>query len=112
MQVNVNEATALQLNWAIEVLIKKNNPDQWEYRSPFGIAWSGPDYAEDWAWGGPIIERERISVGTEGNEWSADMTAGPSGFVRGFGPTPLIAAMRCYVISKLGQTVEFPNDPY
>jgi hypothetical protein len=26
------------------------------------------------------------------------------------GPTPLVAAMRCYVASKLGDTVEIPDD--
>ena len=26
-----------------------------------------------------------------------------------FGPTPLIAAMRCYVTSKLGDEVEIPE---
>ena len=25
------------------------------------------------------------------------------------GPTPLIAAMRCYVVSKLGEEVEVPD---
>lgn len=64
----------------------------------------------NWAQGGPIIERERISVGTDENEWSADITVGPTGFVRGFGPTPLIAAMRCYVASKLGDEVEIPDE--
>jgi hypothetical protein len=27
-----------------------------------------------------------------------------------YGPTPLIAAMRCYVAAKLGDTVEIPED--
>ena len=27
-----------------------------------------------------------------------------------FGPTPLIAAMRSYVASKLGETVEVPDE--
>jgi hypothetical protein len=27
-----------------------------------------------------------------------------------FGPTPLIAAMRCYVASQLGDEVEVPSD--
>ena len=27
-----------------------------------------------------------------------------------FGPTPLIAAMRCYVASKLGDEVEVPEE--
>lgn len=64
----------------------------------------------DWAQGGPIIDRERISIRTwtntpvvhaympkDGAEWSSD--AG----------SPLIAAMRCYVASKLGDEVEIPD---
>lgn len=65
----------------------------------------------DWSNGGPIIEREHIRLmWTEAlgvNQWSA--------LVNGlhcaeFGPTPLIAAMRCYVASKLGDDVEIPED--
>ncbi len=78
-------------------------------------------YSTDWTQGGPIIEREDISfrkyhnpgkeahgkyyakVCRESGEkvwWSKrDMT----------GPTPLIAAMRCYVASKLGDEVEIPE---
>jgi len=26
------------------------------------------------------------------------------------GPTPLIAAMRCYVLSKLGEEIEIPEE--
>ena len=64
----------------------------------------------DWSQGGPIIGRERISVGTNDDDWCADITAGETGFVRGFGPTPLIAAMRCYVASKLGGEVDVPEE--
>jgi len=30
--------------------------------------------------------------------------------IHGKGPTPLIAAMRCYVASKLGDEVEIPQE--
>lgn len=63
-----------------------------------------------WSQGGPIIERERISVGTHEDYWSADITAGETGFIQGHGPTPLIAAMRCFVASKFGDEVETPEE--
>ena len=50
-----------------------------------GLDWVPPAYSTDWAQGGAIIERERI-------------------------PTPLIAALRCYVASKLGDEVEIPKE--
>jgi hypothetical protein len=30
--------------------------------------------------------------------------------IKGYGHTPLIAAMRCYVASKLGDEVEIPQE--
>ncbi len=69
----------------------------------------------NWKQGGPIIEDALIYVmpgcgalGTvfmwdariddpEGEPWEAS------------GPTPLIAAMRCFVLSRLGEEVEFPG---
>ena len=61
----------------------------------------------DWAAAGPIIERERIAVrGWDGEEWVADIR---SGFCEQFGATPLIAAMRCYVASKLGDKIKLPE---
>ena len=55
----------------------------------------------DWAQGGPIIEREKMGVFPTHDGWAAGMQSGP---------TPLIAAMRCYVASKLGDEVEIPNN--
>jgi len=70
-----------------------------------------------WAQAGPIIERERMGLwwathyvdeGVEyGNHWYAEDKNGDE--VR-TGPTPLIAAMRCYVASKLGDEVEIPKE--
>lgn len=59
----------------------------------------------DWAQGGPIIERERIHV-YAGPQWTAGIK--PGQFV--YGPTALIAAMRCFVASKLGNEVDVPED--
>ena len=60
-------------------------------------------YSSDWAQGGPIIERGGISLECDefarwhaNGGWSSD--------------TPLLAAMRCYVVSKLGDEVEVPDE--
>ena len=62
-----------------------------------------------WGWGGPIIEREgiRLHRGVTG-QWWAGPEADPHRPVAG--PTPLIAAMRCYVASKLGDEVDIPEE--
>ncbi len=64
-------------------------------------------YSTDWSQGGPIIEREKLVVGFVGTEWSACQFDGNN---CKFGPTPLIAAMRCYVASKLGDEVDVPEE--
>ena len=70
--------------------------------------WEVPEFSPstDWAQGGPIIEREKMTLEWTGEDWMA--------YIRHdeeyFGPTPLIAAMRCYVASKLGDEVEVSNE--
>lgn len=68
--------------------------------------------SNDWSQGGPIIERERIELrwpcaGTRREDVGlchADMTREP--YATEVGPTPLLAAMRAFVASKLGEEVE------
>jgi len=61
----------------------------------------------DWAQGGPIIEGEKIDVLYEHDlRW----VAVPQKGIESYGPTPLIAAMRCYVASKLGDEIEIPTE--
>lgn len=71
-------------------------------------------YSTDWAQGGPIIERSvPVLMKTNGGDWIAqgayDRVADCEAR-RYYGPTPLIAAMRCYVASKLGNEVEVPEE--
>jgi hypothetical protein len=68
------------------------------------------EYSSKWSQGGPIIERERITsrVDTRGMGWVSFLD-GDRVTARMSGPTPLIAAMRCYVASKFGDTVEIPD---
>lgn len=62
-------------------------------------------YSTDWAWGGPIIEREGIDLYQSGC-WAAEV----GGANRQEGRTPLVAAMRCYVKSRLGNEVNVPDE--
>jgi len=75
---------------------------------------SDPDFPEqyspptNWSQAGPIIERERIGLKwLDGvSLWEAESAYYPTMH----GPTPLIAAMRCYVASRLGDEVELPEE--
>jgi hypothetical protein len=71
-------------------------------------------YSTDWEEGGLIIEREWLDVTPWPNESDEDMRwqckQHDSIDCVAFGPTPLVAAMRCYVASKLGNEVEVPDE--
>ena len=73
-----------------------------------------------WAQGGPIIESEGIELicNLRPNEartfkttpdWRASRRAWSKGDVW-YGPTPLIAAMRCFVAYRLGDEVDIPKE--
>lgn len=66
----------------------------------------------NWMRGGPIIEREKIAItGTNFPWWECDDGwYAHIGDRYSYGTTPLIAAMRCYVASKLGDNVELPEE--
>ena len=110
MKLKTSDLTATALDWAVAKA---------EVQEPVGSFLDGvvahPDYnkfypSTNWLQGGPIIERERISISTEENGWSANITTASTGIALGFGPTPLVAAMRCYVSSRLGYEVEIPEE--
>lgn len=64
-----------------------------------------PAFSTDWAHGGPIIERERITLCGEGDFWDAYVAGRLAGHV---GATPLVAAMRAFVASKFGEEIDLP----
>lgn len=67
--------------------------------------------SQHWAEGGPIIARNSISLLKDDYDWWAfiderfDMRDGGTNGPSSTGPTPLIAAMRAYVISQFGEAV-------
>lgn len=67
----------------------------------------------DWSQGGPIIERLMLKEGLVLRCWvERGVCQASLDFPYKFssGPTPLIAAMRCYVASKLGDEVGVPEE--
>jgi hypothetical protein len=117
--MRTSDLTGPALDWAVA---------KCEGFDPFtdGISWiierigqyqQLPCYSTDWSQGGPIIERERIQTTPRGETtdlWEAIvfdnifMDDGSDCFQTG--PTPLIAAMRCFVASRLGDEVDIPEE--
>jgi hypothetical protein len=99
--MKTNELTGAALDWAVAMA------ENWA-----GADFEVKPYSTDWSQGGPIIEREFITIiNAAGDDvWSAYPIADDPVAHRKSGPTPLIAAMRCYVASKLGDEVEIPEE--
>ena len=105
--IKTAELTGAALDWAVSACI--------------GIGWEmgdidaneyGPGFkpSTDWGDGAPIIEQEIAKIERFSDAlWEATaFTNNAQDFVQ-TGPTPLIAAMRCFVFSKLGNEVEIPE---
>lgn len=96
MKIKTSELSGAQLDWAVAKCEGVDKQDYYETHNDVYMP------STDWAQGGPIIEREEIALEKYRDYWVANPTRDPTLH----GPTPLIAAMRCYVASKLGAEVE------
>ena len=129
MKVKTSELAGAALNWAVIVAEHRrhdwNNPLHIEHfneiRNRHVLHQQG-HYSTNWSQGGPIIEREGIELlcnvtATEAErfthaeaDWQAFYRSNRSTEARQYARTPLIAAMRCYVASKLGDEVDIPEE--
>jgi len=115
MKVKTSELSGAQLDWAVAHI-------QGYAEGPNGSFWITEDDcvdfkpSTDWAQGGPIIEREKINVrfitpnASTPPCWAYISMESDDFNVEEWGDTPLVAAMRCYVASKLGDEVEIPKE--
>lgn len=122
--MRTSELTGAALDWAVAkcegVRLQYDSREGLIINNTLGWIPYRPSLA--WQQGGPIIEREKIAVwfNTEYACWCSaslewmDTDVDSDAFLEmpdAFrGPTPLIAAMRCYVASKLGDEVEIPEE--
>ena len=112
-KIKTSELIGAQLDWAVAKCEAVLFPR------------SIPKYTTDWSQGGPILERENISFRKYHNPKSeahgtyyARICRENGTMVVWYkttgcqqtGPTPLIAAMRTFVASKLGDEVEIPEE--
>lgn len=66
-------------------------------------------YSIDREEGGLIIERQGIGTFKAGSRWAANWTNATGSVLETYGPTPLIAGLRCYVLSQKGEEVDIPE---
>lgn len=120
MKIKVCDASIEALNylvakiegheWRCPWLLEKEGYVAWQ---SYEQAWGNPtpDYCSNWYEMGPIIDREVIELAlAKGHHESAKWMGVKDNSWFGFGQTHLIAAVRCFVYSKLGKEVEIPEE--
>lgn len=118
--IKVSEATNIQLDWLVAKCEGRSLPVRQIAGTPIRVDVSPAEStvfapSTDWSQAGPILEREGMGVwmyqwneqGEPERGWYAEDKDGDH--VRK-GPTSLVATMRCFVSSKLGETVEVPDE--
>lgn len=110
--MKTSELTGAALDWAVAKCegVRIGQPEHISYALEFRMMHDSGDlaYSTDWAQGGPIIERNLITIFRRDEEWYAYSSL--SSTMDFHGATPLIAAMRCYVASVLGDEIVLPKE--
>lgn len=115
MKIKTSELIGPALDWAVVFAINLQFPETVaQDDSGRFYDWSPSTV---WSQGGPILEREGITTRrVHDGTWRADFSEAvlkPDGSAYAYfqkkGPNPLIAAMRCYVASKLGEEIDVPE---
>lgn len=118
MKIKTSELIGPALDWAVAMCrgFDRLDEDQWLMRdgiSDMPLVAYNP--SSDWAQGGPIVEQEGVEIfrllGSSAYGWGARKPSigGMRPTYCRNGPTPLVAAMRCFVASKLGDKVDVPE---
>ena len=117
--MRTSELSGAALDWAVAMaegwqhITAQDNGGEYPWLAKHGKYQDPKHYrpTSNWMQGGPIIEREMLTVIYNEREEDAEgwrTIAYHTGDML-YGPTPLVAAMRCYVTSKLGDEVQLPE---
>ena len=127
MKVKTQDLISPALDWAVAKCEgHRTKLEGWPSYVTYVPAGKRSDYkyepSTNWKQGGPIIDREGIGLlpadGHRGGQCEAfkyrrthhDLCIEDGITHRMFGPTPLIASMRCYCCAKLGEFVNIPEE--
>jgi Protein of unknown function (DUF2591) len=112
MLIETKNLTGKALDWAVakfEGYTAHIKSDGVVYTHPTGNWHRDENWkpSSNWFQGGPIIEREKITPHADFDEWVAQAWQSN---VTESGETLLVAAMRCYVSMKAGDSIEIPEE--
>jgi|DEB19_MinimDraft_3_1074340.scaffolds.fasta_scaffold19149_5 hypothetical protein len=122
MKITPDKMDTLALDWSVGQCEKRKlylakskrlmTANYGAFNHRHGAPWYEP--SSNWLQGGRIIEEQKIELGHGVSVGGPFRWVGSIGMGYCTGPTPLIAAMRCYVANRLRQAglteVELPPD--
>jgi Protein of unknown function (DUF2591) len=111
MRIKTTELIRATLDWAV-AKCNGYSGEPWQWVEEYTNL-EGPHYSTDWAHGGPLMERERLDGfwNPETSKWSiAGWDDRGRSEVIQWHESLLVAAMRCYVTSRMGDEVEVPDE--
>jgi hypothetical protein len=116
MKIKTVDLTGAALDWAVATANGDYPYENAKWGEFFTNNCETLNYSTNWAHGGPIIERECIQLEYRvAVQWIATRVEGSSVCEVSVpynqkGRPQLIAAMRCYVMSQLGDEIEIPEE--
>lgn len=117
MRIKTQDLIGVALDWAVEIAEGRNfihgdteyTPDGRMFQRGGSSVCRSP--STQWKHGGPIIDREKISINYDASgRWSDGWRAFSNIMPIKLGPTALIAAMRCFVESRMGNWIDVPDE--
>ena len=117
MKIKTEDLTGPALDWAVAKCLgaTKIQPYKYNGRDFLRIYLDGGVHApwepsRYWNQGGPLIERGEVCLSWMNNFGAWHAQIGDEAEFNAYGPTPLIAAMRCVVAANLGDEVDVPDE--
>ena len=117
MKTKTSELQGSALDWVVAKCLPDDTAriyfDEQTGEKLFLDDWGVPEFSPstDWAQAGPNIERDIAKIERFSEAlWEATAYTKDAQDIVQSGPNPLVAAMRCYVASKMGDEVELPEE--
>ena len=113
MKVKTSELIGKALDWAVWYILYGTLTRE-ELDKDINLLAAAVDRrfnpSEDWAKGGPILEDQGISTRKGHSGWwiAYVLDINDEETFMAIAPTKLVAAMRCFIASRLGDEVEIP----
>lgn len=107
-RVKVSELSDEALDWAVRRLEQPNR--KWDEYALNDSVWGVFSPSTNWALGGPLADREQIAIWPDSAEGGFFASSNSGAGQDHKGPTMLVAAMRCFVASRLGEEVDIPEE--